>query len=66
MPIPLSIVTDAVLAEAHVKVALAPAVIVPGEAASVTVGSAAGVATKPTQPVKKAVAKLRTRDINNW
>ena len=62
----MSIVTDAVLAEVQVKVALAPTVMVAGEAANVTAGSAAGVATTPTQPVNKPVAKLRTRDINNW
>jgi hypothetical protein len=60
VPTPLLIVAFAALAEVHVKVVLAPAVIVVGAAANVTVG-AAGVAAKPTQPVNKAVVELSTR-----
>ena len=61
IPIPLLIAADAALAEVHVKVALAPAAIVVGEAANVTVG-AGGLAPTPTQPVNKPVAKLKARD----
>ena len=61
VPTPLLMVADAALAEVHVKVALAPAVIVVGEAANVTVG-AGGVPDLPTQPFNKPVVKLKARD----
>lgn len=60
-PTPLLIVADAALAEVHVKVAVAPTVIVVGEAANVTVG-AGGVPVRPTHPVNKPVVKLKARD----
>ena len=63
VPTPLLIVADAALAEVHVKVALAPAVITVGEAANVTVG-AGGVPGMPAQPVNKPVVKLKARDIS--
>jgi hypothetical protein len=55
------IVADAALAEVQVKVALAPAVIVVGKAAKVTV-AAGGVPDRPTQPVIQPVAKLNATD----
>ena len=61
VPTPLLMVADAALAEVHVRVALAPAVIVVGEAENVTVG-AGGEPDMPTQPVNKPVVRLKARD----
>ena len=65
MPIPLLIVADEAWAEVQVKVALAPAAIVVGEAAKVTVGGVGtGVATEPAQPVNKPVVKPKVMHSN--
>lgn len=63
-PIPLLIAADAALAEVHVKVAVAPAIIDAGEAANVTVGTVC-VGTTPTQPVNIPVAMVTTTDNND-
>jgi hypothetical protein len=55
-------VADVALAEIHVKVALAPAPIVVGEAANETVGVAL-VAAKPLHPVNKPVVKPKAGTI---
>ena len=65
VPKPLLIVADEELSEVQVKVALAPAVIVVGDAANVTVG-AGGVPDMPTQPVNQPIVTLKTRDIIRW
>jgi hypothetical protein len=57
---PLLIVADKALTEAQVRVALAPAATIAGEAVNVTVGG--GVATKPTQPVNAPAIRLKARD----
>jgi hypothetical protein len=65
VPIPLLIVADEAWAEIQVKVALAPATIVVGEAAKVTVGGiGTGVATEPAQPVNKPVVKPKVMHSN--
>jgi hypothetical protein len=64
LPIPLLMVADAALEEFQVKVAVAPAITVVGEAESETDGATTGVATKPTQPVNQAVIKINAVDAN--
>jgi len=67
VPTPLLIETDAALAEVQVKVALVPAVIEEGEAASVTVGAGGvtggvGVAVAPPHPLNNPVAEPKTKN----
>lgn len=64
VPIPLLIVADAALAELHVKVALAPAIIDAGEAVNATVGTVR-VGTKLAQPVNIPVTKITATHNNN-
>src|ERR1700690_288430 len=66
VPTPLLMLADAALEELQVKVALAPAATVGGEAAIVTVGATTGVATNPTHPVNPAVIKLAAMDNSRW
>ena len=61
VPMPLLMVADVAFAEVHDKVALAPAVIVVGEAANVTVG-AAGAPDTPTQLANNPVVKIKAKD----
>jgi hypothetical protein len=51
------------LLEVHVSVAFPPVVMLAGEALKVTEGGIGVVATKPTQPVRILIAKLRATRI---
>jgi len=64
-PIPLLIEADAPLVDVHAKVALVPAVIVVGEAVSVTVGAWIGLAAEVPHPLNKAVADTKMTNSSN-
>ena len=64
-PTPLLIEAEAPLVDAHAKVALVPAVIVVGEAVSVTVGAWIGLADEVPHPLNKAVADTKTTNGSN-
>ena len=64
-PMLLLIEADAPLVDVHAKVALVPAVIVVGEAVSVTVGDCMGLAAELPHPLNKAVAASKTTNSSN-
>jgi hypothetical protein len=61
-PMPLLMVAAVALEELQLKVALAPATNVAGEAAIVTVGGTTGVVTNPTHPVNQPVIQITAMD----